>query len=163
MFHQASIFHENGLSATLAAGAFAVFSVSPATSSLVAGFVSDRIGPKALLVFSMATLVATLALGVSINSLLVAVVYIVMMGSLQWVLHHRSQHHLGPLLRPPRIGAHSRAGHDPLRLCLGRRPLPLFQELTGTYTLGMIAMMALPVLSLPVLLLTRPGQTSGPE
>ena len=46
---------------------------------------------------------------------------------------------------------------------VGPLPLAMFQEFTGTYTLGMLAMMALPVLSLVVLFLTRPGGTTQPE
>lgn len=161
MFHQASIFQENGLSATLAAGAFAVFSVSSAVSSLAAGFVSDRIGPKSLLVFSMATLVATLALGVVVNSLYVAVVYIVMMGvsSGSYIIVHSTiwayyygRHGLGRVQGPAMT----------LSVCasaIGPLPLAMFQEVTGTYTIGMMAMMALPVLSLAVLFFTRRGAT----
>ena len=165
MFHQASIFQENGLSATLAAGAFAIFSVSSAVSSLAAGFVSDRVGPKALLVFSMATLMATLALAVAINSLLVAVVYVVMMGvssgsyiivhSTIWA-HYYGRHGLGRIQGPAMT----------LSVCasaVGPLPLAMFQDLTGTYTIGMIVMMALPVLSLPILLFTRPGGTAQPK
>lgn len=48
VFHQTSIFEEKGLSATLAAGVFVIFSGSSAASSLLAGFAVDRIGPKAL-------------------------------------------------------------------------------------------------------------------
>ena len=165
MFHQASIFQENGLSATLAAGAFAVFSVSSSVSSLVAGFVSDRIGPKSLLVFSMATLVATLGLGVVINSLYVAMVYIVMMGvsSGSYIIVHSTiwayyygRHGLGRVQGPAMT----------LSVCasaVGPLPLAMFQEVTGTYTIGMMAMMALPVLSLPVLFFTRPGATAESE
>ena len=165
MFHQASIFRENGLSETLAAGAFAVFSVSSAVSSLAAGFVSDRIGPKALLVFSMATLMATLALGVAINSLYLAVVYVVMMGvsSGSYIIVHSTiwayyygRHGLGRVQGPAMT----------LSVCasaVGPLPLAMFQELTGTYTAGMMAMMALPMLSLAVLFFTRPGAMAGPE
>ena len=80
VFHQASIFQENGLSATVAAGVFAIYSVSSAVSSLVAGFVVDRIGPNGLAVFSMATLLATVVLAVVMDSLFLAVIYVAMMG-----------------------------------------------------------------------------------
>ena len=165
MFHQASIFQENGLSATLAAGAFAVFSVSSAVSSLASGFVSDRIGPKALLVFSMATLLAVLALGVVINSLYLAVVYVVMMGvsSGSYIIVHSTiwayyygRHGLGRVQGPAMT----------LSVCasaVGPLPLAMFQELTGTYTAGMMAMMALPVLSLAVLFFTQRGAMAESE
>ncbi len=165
MFHQASIFLENGLSATLAAGAFAVFSVSSGTSSMIAGFVSDRTGPRVLLVFSMATLVATLGVGVLMDSLLVAMAYVVMMGissgsymivhSTIWA-HYYGRHGLGRIQGPAMTLAVCASAVGPL-------PLAMFQEFTGTYTLGMLAMMALPVLSLVVLFLTRPGGTTQPE
>ena len=123
---------------------------------------SDRTGPRVLLVFSMATLIATLALGVLIDSLYVAIVYIVMMGvsSGSYIIVHSTiwayyygRHGLGRIQGPAMT----------LSVCasaVGPLPLAMFQEFTGTYTIGMLAMMALPVLSLPILFLTRPGQTS---
>ena len=97
----------------------------------------------------MATLVATLALGVLINSLYLAVVYIVMMGvsSGSYIIVHSTiwayyygRHGLGRVQGPAMT----------LSVCasaVGPLPLAMFQDLTGTYTLGMMAMMALPVLS----------------
>ena len=99
----------------------------------------------------MATLVATLALGVVINSLYVAVIYVVMMGissgsyiivhSTIWA-HYYGRHGLGRIQGPAMT----------LSVCasaVGPLPLAMFQEFTGSYTQGMLAMMALPVLSLP--------------
>ena len=165
MFHQASIFRENELSATLAAGAFAIFSVSSAVSSLASGFVSDRIGPKVLLVFSMATLVATLALAVAINSLFVAVVYVVMMGisSGSYIIVHGTiwayyygRHGLGRVQGPAMTISVCASAVGPL-------PLAVFHNLTGTYTLGMMLMMILPVISVAVLFFTRPGDAGRSE
>ena len=165
MFHQASIFQENGLSATQAAGAFAIFSASSTVSSLIAGFVSDRVGPKVLLVFSMATLMATLALGVVFNSIFVAVAYVAAMGisSGSYIIVHSTiwayyygRHGLGRVQGPAMT----------LSLCAsaaGPLPLAVFQELTGTYTIGMLSMMVLPAISLPILFLTRPGGTAQSE
>ncbi len=45
----------------------------------------------------------------------------------------------------------------------GPLPLAVFHGLTGTYSLGMIVMMALPILSVPVLLFNRPGGTTHSE
>ena len=165
MFHQASIFRENELSATLAAGAFAIFSVSSAVSSLASGFVSDRTGPKILLVFSMATLVATLALAVAINSLFVAVVYVVMMGvsSGSYIIVHGTiwayyygRHGLGRVQGPAMTISVCASAVGPL-------PLAVFHNLTGTYTLGMMLMMILPVISVAVLFFTRPGDAGRSE
>ena len=149
MFHQASIFLEHGLSATLAAAAFAVFSVSSASSSLISGFVSDRTGPRVLLVFSMTTLMVTLALGVLINSIYVALLYIVMMGvsSGSYIIVHSTiwayyygRHGLGRIQGPAMTLSICASAAGPL-------PLAMFQEFTGTYTIGMLAMMSLPVIS----------------
>ena len=166
VFHQASIFEENGLSATVAAGVFTIYSASSAVSSLAAGFVVDRIGPNLLVVFSMATLLASLALVVVTDSLLIAVIYVVMMGvsagsyiivhSTIWAWHY-GRHGLGRIQGPAMT----------LSLCasaVGPLPLAVFRELTGTYTLGMLLMMALPVLSIVVaLVVRRPESGSQPE
>ncbi len=164
MFHQASIFQESGLSAALAAGVFAIFSASSAVSSLAAGFVSDRIGPKVLLVFSMATLVATLVLAVLIDSLLVAVAYVVMMGvsSGSYIIvhgtiwaHYYGRRGLGRVQGPAMTISVCASAIGPL-------PLAVFHNLTGTYTLAMMVMMILPLLSVAVLFFTRPGETNQP-
>ena len=165
IFHQTSIFEENGLSATLAAAVFVVLSTSSAVCSLVAGFVADRVGPMGLLVFSMATLLATMALAVVINSAFMAVLYVVVMGVSMgsyiivhgtiWA-HYYGRQGLGRVQGPAMT----------LSLCasaLGPLPYALFHDLTGTYDMGMLAMMSLPVLSLVVLFLARPGQTSESE
>lgn len=165
MFHQASIFQENGLSATLAAGVFAIFSASSSVSSLGAGFVSDRVGPKILLVFSMATLMVTLALGMLINSLFVALAYVVMMGisSGSYIIvhgtiwaHYYGRRGLGRIQGPAMTISVCASAVGPL-------PLAVFHNLTGTYTLAMLAMMILPALSVAVLFFTRPGETGQPE
>ena len=165
IFHQASIFEENGLSATVAASVFAIYSASPAVSSLAAGFVVDRIGPNALVVFSMATLLATLVLAVLTDSLLLAVFYVMMMGisagsyiivqSTIWAWHY-GRHGLGRIQGPAMTLSVCASAAGPL-------PLAVLHELTGTYTLGMLLMMALPVLSVVVLLLIRPERSSDPE
>ena len=160
VFHQASIFEENGLSATVAAGVFAIYSASSAVSSLAAGFVADRVGPNLLVVFAMATLLLSLVLVVVTDSLLLAVVYVVMMGisagsyiivhSTIWAWHY-GRHGLGRIQGPAMT----------LSLCasaIGPLPLAIFHEITSTYTLGMLLMMALPVLSIvTVLAVRRPG------
>ena len=165
IFHQASIFHENGLSATISAAVFPIYSASSAVSSLSAGFVADRVGPKVLLVFSMLALLATLIMAVLINSLYVAVLYVVVMGvsggafhivqGTIWA-HYYGRHGLGRVQGPAMTLSVCASAAGPL-------PLAVFQNLTGTYTVGMIAMMALPVLSLAALIFIRPGGSSQPD
>ena len=162
IFHQTSIFQESGLSATLAAGVFAVYSASSAVSSLTAGFVADRVGPMALCAFSMMALMATLGLAVMIDSLLLAVVYVVVMGisggsymivqGTIWA-HYYGRHGLGRVQGPAMTISVCASAIGPL-------PVAVFHSLTGTYTLAMLAMMVLPALSVAVLFFTRPGGTN---
>ncbi|MQF96550.1 MAG: MFS transporter [SAR202 cluster bacterium] len=159
VFHQTSIFEESGLSATLAAGVFIVFAASSAVSSLVAGFAVDRTGPKQLYAFTMATLLVSLVLAVAINSVFMAVAYVLVMGVaggchhiVQGVIwaHYYGRHGLGRV----------QGSAMTINFCasaIGPLPLALFRDLSGTYTLGMVVMMALPVLSVVALVLARPG------
>ncbi len=165
VFHQTSIFDEKGLSATLAAGVFVIFSGSSAVSSLAAGFVVDRIGPKALYAFSMVSLLLALALVVAVDSVFMAVVYVLVMGVaggshhiVQGVIwaHYYGRHGLGRV----------QGSAMTINFCasaVGPLPLAIFHDLTGTYTLGMVVMMALPVLSVLALVKARPGGTERVE
>ena len=159
IFHQTSLFQENGLSATLAAGVFTIYSAASAISSLVTGFAADRAGPKALLVFSMATLLATLALASVFDSMLLAMVYVVMMGISggSYTIVHGTiwAHYYG------RIGLGRVQGPAmTISICasaVGPLPLAVFHSLTGTYNLGIMVMIVLPILSVAVLFFVRPG------
>ena len=161
VFHQTSIFEEKGLSATLAAGVFVVFSGSSAVSSLLAGFAVDRIGPKALYAFSMVSLLVALVLVVVVDSAFMAVVYVLVMGVaggahhiVQGVIwaHYYGRHRLGRV----------QGSAMTINFCasaVGPLPLAIFHDVTGSYTVGMLVMMALPVLSVLALIKARPGGT----
>lgn len=165
VFHQTSIFEEKGLSATLAAGVFVIFAGSSAVSSLLAGFVVDWIGPKALYAFSMAGLLVALMLVVAIDSVFMAVVYVLVMGIaggahhiVQGVIwaHYYGRHGLGRV----------QGSAMTINFCasaIGPLPLAVFHDLTGTYTVGMVVMMALPVLSVVALVRARPGGATRAE
>jgi len=159
VFHQTSIFEEKGLSATLAAGVFVIFSGSSAVSSVLAGFLVDRTGPKALYAFSMGALLVSLVLAVAIDSVFMAVVYVLVMG-VAGGAHHIVQgviwaHYYG------RRGLGRVQGSvmtiNFCALAAGPLPLAIFHDLSGTYTVGMLVMMALPVLSVLALVKARPG------
>ncbi len=165
VIHQTSIFEESGLSATLAAAVFVVLSISSAISSLVSGYVADRVGPMVLLFFSMTTLLATMGLAVIINSTFTAVLYVAVMGISMgssiivhgtiWA-HHYGRRNLGRVQGPSMT----------LILCasaIGPLPFALFHQLTGTYDMGILVLMSLPVLSLIVLFLARPGRARASE
>ena len=158
MFHQTSIFVESGLSATLAAGVFVVYAVSSAVTSMIAGFVVDRTGPKILYGFVMLMLLLALLLGVATNSTFVAVLYIFVLGCaggshaiVQGVIwaHYYGRHRLGRV----------QGSAMTIGICgsaIGPFPLALFHDATGTYTAGMVAMMVLPALSLLSIGFARP-------
>ena len=161
VFHQTSIFEEKGLSATLAAGVFVIYSASSAISSLMAGFVVDHIGPKYLYAFSMVSLLVALVLVVAVDSVFMAVVYVLVMGVaggahhiVQGVIwaHYYGRHGLGRV----------QGSAMTINFCasaVGPLPLAIFHDLTGTYTVGMVVMMAMPVLSVLALIKARPGGT----
>ena len=165
VFHQTSIFEEKGLSATLAAGVFVIFSGSSAVSSLLAGFAVDRIGPKALYAISMVSLLVALVLVVAVDSVFMAVVYVLVMGVaggahhiVQGVIwaHYYGRHRLGRV----------QGSAMTINFCasaVGPLPLAIFHDLTGSYTAGMLVMMALPVLSVLALIKARPGGMAGPS
>ena len=159
VFHQTSIFEEKGLSAALAAGVFVIFSGSSALSSLLAGFVVDRVGPKSLYAFSMVSLLVALVLVVAVDSVFMAVVYVLVMGVaggshhiVQGVIwaHYYGRHGLGRV----------QGSAMTINFCasaVGPLPLAVFHDLTSTYTVGMLVMMALPVLSVLALIKAQPG------
>lgn len=165
VFHQTSIFDEKGLSATLAAGVFVIFSGSSAVSSLAAGFVVDRIGPKSLYAFSMVSMLVALILVVGVNSVAMAVVYVLVMGVaggthhiVQGVIwaHYYGRHGLGKV----------QGSAMTINFCasaIGPLPLAIFHDMTGTYTAGIVVMMALPLLSILALAKAKPGGTESIE
>ena len=164
VFHQTSIFEEKGLSATLAAGVFVIFSGSSAASSLLAGFAVDRIGPKALYAISMVSLLVALVLVVAVDSVFMAVVYVTVMG-----VAGRAHHLVQGVIWAHYYGRHGlgrvQGSAMTINFCasaVGPLPLAIFHDLTGTYTVGMLVMMALPVLSILALVKARPGRMTGP-
>jgi sugar phosphate permease len=161
VFHQTSIFEEKGLSATLAAGVFVVFAASAAVSSIIAGFAVDRIGPKALYAFNMATLLVALILVVAVDSVFMAVVYVLVMGVsggahhiVQGVIwaHYYGRNGLGRIQGSAMTINFGASAVGPL-------PLAIFHDLSGSYMTGMVVMMALPVLSVLALVKAKPGST----
>lgn len=159
VFHQTSIFQEAGLSATLAAGVFVIFAASAAFTSMIGGFVVERSGPKPLYGFAMLMLLLALTLAVVINSVFVAVLYVIAMGIangshqiVQGVIwaHYYGRNRLGRIQGPAMMIGISGAAIGPF-------PLALLHDLTGTYATGMLLMMALPALSLVSIYFARPA------
>ena len=159
VFHQTSIFQERGLSATLAAGVFAIYAVSSALSSMVSGLVVGRTGPKALNSFALLMLIVGLVLALVMNSVFTATLYVVVMGisagahqlvqGVTWA-HYYGRQGLGRLQGSAMM-------LNIVGSAAGPFPLAMFHQWTGTYTAGIAAMTALPALSLILLSLARPS------
>jgi MFS family permease len=158
VFHQTSIFEENGLSATTAAAVFVAFAFASASTAITAGFVVDRIGPARLFVFAMLALLTVCLLALVINSTWMALVYVLAMGVtggaqriVQGVIwaHYYGRFGLGRVQGSATMVGITGAAIGPL-------PLALFHDLTGNYDLGVLVMAALPVLSILALTLGHP-------
>ena len=158
VFHQTSIFAQQGLSATLAAAVFVVFAVSSASTSMVVGFVVERTGPLRLFVFSMCALFTVCLLALVVNSVWMAVLYVAAMGVtggsqriVQGVIwaHYYGRWGLGRVQGAAMMAGITGAAVGPL-------PLALFRDLTGSYDVGVLVMAALPLISIATVLLGRP-------
>ena len=158
VFHQTSIFKEAGLTATLAAGVFVIFSVSAAFTSVIGGFVVERVSPKPLYGFSLLMLLVSLLLAVVMNSAFVAVLYVIIMGVangaqqiVQGVIwaHYYGRHKLGRIQGPAMTKGICGSAVGPF-------PLALLHDVTGSYTFGLLVMISLPVLSLISILFAHP-------
>ena len=158
VFHQTSIFKEAGLTATLAAGVFVIFSVSSAFTSMIGGFVVERASPKLLYGFSMVTLIVALLLALVMDSASVAVLYVIIMGvangsqqiveGVIWA-HYYGRHRLGRVQGPAMMIAICGSAVGPFSLAL-------LHDETGSYSIGLLVLISLPVLSLISILLAHP-------
>ena len=165
VFHQTSIFKEAGLTATLAAGVFVIFSVSAAITSMIGGFVVERVSPKLLYGFATLMLLVVLLVAVVINSTFVAVLYVLIMGVangaqhiVQGVIwaHYYGRHRLGRIQGPAMM----------MGICgsaVGPFPLALLHDVTGSYSFGLLVMTSLPVLSLISVFFAHPTPFSSSQ
>ena len=160
IFHQTSIFAERGLSAALAAAVFIVFAIGSAATSMVAGFVVERSGPKNLFIFATLALLVVLAMSMLVSSLWIAVVYAFTMGvaggsqrivqGVTWA-HYYGRFGLGRVQGSAMMLGITGAAIGPFALAL-------FRDLTGNYDLGIMVMTVLPVLSIAAVVLARPDR-----
>jgi len=153
VFHQTSIFEENGLNSTTAAAVFVIFAFASAVTSMISGFVVERTGPAQLFVFAMSVLFVVCGLALVANSVWMAALYVVGMGIasgsqriVQGVIwaHYYGRFGLGKVQGAAMMVGITGAAIGPL-------PLSLFRDLTGSYDVGIMAMAMLPLLSIVVL------------
>ncbi len=83
IFHQTAIIQERGLSPAVAAGLFVPIAVCSAATSIVAGWIVDRSGPKLVFTFCMTALLGAMGILLLIKSLPLAIVYAVLLGMTQ--------------------------------------------------------------------------------
>ncbi|HJM75263.1 MAG TPA: MFS transporter [Dehalococcoidia bacterium] len=158
IFPQTSIFEERGLSATIAATVFIVFAIASAPTSMVAGFVVERTGPKRLFIFSMVALLVVLAMSMVVTSPWIAVINVATMGVASG--SQRIVHGVTWAYYYGRVGlgrVHGSAMMVTITgAAIGPFPLALFHDLTGDYNAGIIAMALLPVLSIAAVVFGHP-------
>jgi sugar phosphate permease len=158
VFHQTSIFAENGLSAATAATVFIAFAVAIAVTSMAAGFIIDRSGPVRLYIVTLLGLSGVTLLALILSSTWMVVFYVGGMGVtfgthrvVQGVIwaHYYGRFGLGRIQGFAMMVAISGAAAGPL-------PPSLLRDLTGNYDLGIVVMAALPILSVLLIVLGRP-------
>jgi MFS family permease len=158
IFHQVSIFDERGLSASLAAGVFVAYALASAGTSVLAGYLVDRLGPKTVFLGNLALLlVAVLSLQL-VRSPALAVLYASILGAaggvqsvisaVTWA-HYYGREGLGKVQGSAMMVMISAAALGPL-------PLAALQGWTGTYTLGVITLAGLVTASLVVVAVHTP-------
>ena len=157
VFHQTGIFEARGLSATVAAGVFVPFAVTTAVTSALAGLAIDRVGPRPLFVLAMLLLLAGLGVSRLIDGALVATVYAGVLGASSGVqrivqstiwAHYYGRRGLG------RVQG-SATSIMIMMSAIGPLPLAALEGTTGSYTPGIAAMAAMPVLSILGISLAR--------
>jgi MFS family permease len=161
IFHQTSIFGEQGLSAANAAMVFVPYAITSAICSIVAGLFIDRFGPRPAFLANMGVLSSALLLLLFVvSSPATATVYGLVLGAtggtaqvisgVTWA-HFYGRHGLGRIQGSATMVGISGAAIGPL-------PLALFEGATGSFQTGLAAMLVLPVLSAFAVLLARPRQ-----
>jgi cyanate permease len=158
IFHQVSIFDERGLSAAIAASVFVPYAITSASSSMAGGFIVDRMGPKFLFGLTMAALLTATLLALVITSPFLAVIYALFLGiqggfqrivgGTTWA-HIYGRHNLGRIQGSAMMVGITSAAVGPL-------PVAYLQEVTGSYTVPILAMAVLPILAVIVISFARP-------
>lgn len=147
LFHQTSIFAEQGLSATVAASVFPAFAAAAAAANAASGYLVDRFGPKRVLILALGVFVAAMLGTQLITSPLMAVVYACVLGTgsgMQMVVfgvswaHYYGRHRLGAVQGPAAMVMTSGAAVAPL-------PLAVLQELFGSYGPALSVLALVPV------------------
>lgn len=164
IFHQVSIMTSKGLSASAAAGVFAVFAPTLIVGQFLSGFLATRFQARHLIAAGQGMIVIALLLLVGVNELWQAYVYGAVLGvnmgflmnttQVVWPVYFGRQN-LGSIRGVTNFGMMAAAALGPL-------PLALALDITGSYTAGLVAYMVLPPLcGVAALLAGNPVSAAG--
>ncbi len=157
VFHQAAIFSELGMSATVAAAAFLPLSISAVVASVSSGFIADRFGPKRLFYVAMILLVTSIVVIGFVDSLPLALLYSVILGTsngtgqlvsnVLWA-HYYGRHRLGRVQGSANMIMIAASALGPL-------PLAMAQGFMGEFGTGIMLMGVLPICAVVVMSLVN--------
>lgn len=157
VFHQTAILEDRGMGAAVAAGIFVPHAFASAASTLMAGFVADRFGPRAVFVASMSLLLAAMLTALLMNSVATASVYAALVGGslgmarvvsgVTWA-HWYGRHGLGRVQGSATMVEIAASALGPLPLA--------WAEARTDFGQGILLMTALPVLAIIAVFVTRP-------
>lgn len=164
IFHQASIFEERGLSATIAAAAFTPMALATAASGFASGFIVDRFGPRPLYIVALSVLCVPPILVQSISSTPMAFLYGLIMGigsgmslmagRVTWAYYY-GRHGLGRVQ-----GSAMMVGI--VGSALGPVTLATIRDRSNDYTSALMTMIALMLVALVMMIAYRPHKVSTP-
>jgi len=147
-FQQVSIMTSKDLSIGAAAGVFGIMAPAAIAGQFIGGYLASRIPVRYLIAAGQAGLVVAMIMLLGTTELWQAYAYGVVLGTIQGFLMNLNQvvwpayfgrKHLGSIKGVANFGMMASAALGPL-------PLALSIDQTGSYTIGLIAYMALPPL-----------------
>ena len=157
MFHQVAIFSEKGFSSGIAAGIFIPLSISSLGSSMIAGAISDQIGPKKLFYISMSMLLLAMITINTLESSLMPLIYSIILGasngagrivtSVIWADIY-GRYKLGRIQGSATMVMMTASAIGPL-------PLAVIGNATGNFTSGILLMCILPILAMAIITLAK--------
>ena len=163
IFHQASIFDERGLSATIAAATFTPMALASAASGFTSGFIVDRFGPRPLYIAALCVLCIPPVLVQFISTTPMAFVYglimgigsgmSLMVGRVTWAYYY-GRHGLGRVqgsaMMVSIVGS-----------ALGPVMLATIRDRSDDYTPALLTMIALMLAALVIMILHRPRKVAS--
>lgn len=162
-FHQISMLTERGLNSTTAATTFAVESAVAVPMTLMAGWLSDRFGPRLVLALGQASLAGAMVWLTFVDSTEMAIVFGVLRGVTTgtWILASEvawpayfGRQHLGSLVGMSFAVSFIGAAIGPL-------PFGLIYDFTGDYQIAIWGLAVLPVITTWAAILARPPAPRG--